>query len=129
MANTFPNLVPDYVQIMLPDYVKNIQEFNTSDFYQTNLQTQPIGYKLEFKYTNLVKTNSDILRNFYHQQKHKSFKLPTNFLATRFPTNTLVNLPFYEFWEFSGTIQVNPKIVNKNFFRSEVTFALENLVS
>jgi hypothetical protein len=128
MALQFPNVVPDFIQVQLPEYSKNIQKFPTSDFFVQNFQHLPIGYIFEIKFSNMKKSDSDTLKNFYHSTKHQVFTLQSNFLS-RFPSVFVSSLNLFTFWQFEGIFQINPKIVNKNFFLSEVVFKIKNVIS
>jgi hypothetical protein len=128
MASTFPNLIPDFINIQLSEFQKNKQEFATSDFYVQNYQQLPIGYVLEVKFTNMSKWNSDIVVTFYHTTKQKVFVLPSNFLS-RFPTSFVSTLNLQPYWMFEGEIQLDPKIVNGYQFLSELTLKIKNVWS
>lgn len=128
MALLFPNVTPDFIQIQLPEYSKNIQEFPTTDFYTQNYQRLPIGYIFEIKFSNLKKVDSDVLKNFYHSAKNQAFTLQTNFLS-KFPSTFITSLNLFSLWQFEESFQINPKIINKNFFLSEVNFKIKNVIS
>lgn len=128
MALLFPNVAPDFIQIQLPEYSKNTQIFPTSDFYIQNFQHLPIGYVFEINFSNLKKVDSDVLKNFYLSSKHQIFTLQSNFLS-RFPSVFISSLNLFTFWQFEGVFQVTPKIVNKNYFLSEVNFKIKNVIS
>jgi hypothetical protein len=128
MALQFPNVTPDFIQIQLPEYAKNTQGFPSSDFFVQNFQHLPIGYVFEIKFSNMKKTDSDILKTFYHSTKHQVFTLQPNFLS-RFPSVFILSLNLFTFWQFDGGFQIAPKIVNSNFFLSEVTFKIKNVIS
>jgi hypothetical protein len=128
MALQFPNHKPDFIQIQIPDYIKNIQEFNTTGYHQKNYQTSPIGLILECKSTLFTKADSDVIINFYHQVKHQVFVLPANFL-NRFPSSFIDSLDLSDFWEFSSLVQINPKIITKQRFISDIVFNIRNVLS
>lgn len=129
MALEFPtNQTPHFITIKLPDYVKNQQQFDTSDFYQINYQTNQIGYGVDCRYTMIDKANSDIIVSFYNSVKHDIFTLPSDFFS-KFPSTFINGLNLYTFWEFSSTIKLEPRIINNSTFLTDCSFSLTNCLS
>lgn len=128
MTLIFPSFTPDFIQIVLPEYVTNIQEFNTTEFYQKNYQTSPIGLVFECRTTCFSKAASDLVVQFYYEAKHQAFSLPNEF-TQKFPASIISSLALSTLWEFSSNVQVNPKKINRKYFVSEVLFNIRNVLS
>lgn len=128
MPSLFPSISPDFIQIVLPEYIKNIQEFNTTEYFQKNYQTSPTGLVFECRKTCFSKEESDSIVQFYHEVMHKTFNLPTKF-TSKFPASFIPILKLSNLWEFSSSVQVNPKQITQHHFVSEVSFNIRNVLS
>lgn len=127
MSLQFPNITPDFINVSLPGYIQNKQQFTTSDFYIINYQQNFGNVILDCKIKQFSKSQINTVVDFYHLAKHQFFVIPSVFLK-RFPSTFISNLKFYNFWEFDSNIQISPQVVNNSHFIAETNFRIKNVL-
>jgi hypothetical protein len=126
---TFPvSCTPNFIDFELPDYIKNSQEFKSTDKLIQIYQTQQIGLTFNCRYQRLSLAKLNTVRNFYYAVNVQSFLLPTDFLVNFDPTVKPI-LTAFPYWIFKDSIKINPQIINRNNKLFDFQFTLQNVFS
>jgi hypothetical protein len=112
----YPSLVPDYIQIRVPEYTGYKSEFKTSDYFRYPTQFYKVGYSFEFRYTNLCRNDLEIIRDFFYNlqlETNRTFVIPS-IVFKNFPLNLKQRIFCGQaHWIIKEPeLKITPKIIN-----------------